>query len=108
LIAGSPAIDRGTGSSAPTDDLDGNPRPTGSAVDIGAYEFCTSCSQDGGTLGDGGSSGDGGMHNGTGIPPGSTFEPTPSGCNFGGRAAASAALLAFFAVLLLRRRRRVG
>jgi hypothetical protein len=39
LKAGSPAIDRGTVLSDVTDDLEGNPRPVGSAYDIGAYEF---------------------------------------------------------------------
>lgn len=32
-------IDGGTNESAPPDDLDGNPRPTGNRTDIGAYEF---------------------------------------------------------------------
>jgi parallel beta-helix repeat protein len=39
LIAGSPAIDKGTSTNAPATDLDGNPRPSGSGYDIGAYEF---------------------------------------------------------------------
>lgn len=39
LQPGSPAIDAGTSSGAPDDDLDGNPRPTpGTADDMGAYE----------------------------------------------------------------------
>jgi hypothetical protein len=40
LRAGSPAIDRGTSSYAPTRDLDGTPRPQGAAHDIGALEYC--------------------------------------------------------------------
>ena len=39
LSALSPAIDQGTGVGAPASDRDGNPRPCGEAVDIGAYEY---------------------------------------------------------------------
>jgi hypothetical protein len=38
LQAGSPAIDSGASVPVPTD-FDGNPRPVGTAVDIGAYEY---------------------------------------------------------------------
>jgi parallel beta-helix repeat protein len=38
LNPGSPAIDRGTALLSPNRDLAGNPRPSGSSVDIGAYE----------------------------------------------------------------------
>lgn len=38
LQAGSPAIDAGTTEGAPAEDLDGNPRPLGTGIDIGAYE----------------------------------------------------------------------
>jgi MYXO-CTERM domain-containing protein len=41
LSATSPAIDKGTSSDAPSDDLDGNARPQGNGWDIGAYEYCT-------------------------------------------------------------------
>ncbi|GAB4408076.1 MAG: hypothetical protein Kow00123_21070 [Anaerolineales bacterium] len=34
----SPAVDAGTASGAPSDDLDGNPRPSGPVPDLGAYE----------------------------------------------------------------------
>jgi parallel beta-helix repeat protein len=39
LRPGSPAIDQGTASNAPSTDLDGNPRPSGAGFDIGAYEY---------------------------------------------------------------------
>ena len=39
LRPGSPCIDTGTANGAPTTDFDGNPRPAGSAPDIGAYEY---------------------------------------------------------------------
>jgi hypothetical protein len=39
LLPGSPAIDAGDTSLAPTTDQRGFPRPTGAAADIGAFEF---------------------------------------------------------------------
>jgi hypothetical protein len=39
LQKGSLAIDSGTSNGAPSDDLDGNPRPSGNGVDKGAYEY---------------------------------------------------------------------
>ena len=39
LLAGCAAVDAGTASNAPSDDLDGNPRPVGAAFDVGAYEL---------------------------------------------------------------------
>lgn len=39
LKAGSPAIDAGTSTDAPSDDILGNSRPQGSGFDIGAYEY---------------------------------------------------------------------
>ena len=41
LQEGSPAIDMGIADGAPPRDLDGNSRPCGAAVDMGAYEVCT-------------------------------------------------------------------
>jgi hypothetical protein len=38
LRTGSPAIDAGTSEGAPTTDIEGNDRPCGAGVDIGAYE----------------------------------------------------------------------
>jgi predicted outer membrane repeat protein len=40
LKAGSPAIDAGKADGAPSTDLQGQTRPCGGGVDIGAYEFC--------------------------------------------------------------------
>jgi hypothetical protein len=39
LQPGSPAIDTASSLNAPSDDFDGNTRPSGSGYDIGAYEF---------------------------------------------------------------------
>ncbi len=39
LLRSSPAIDRGTSVSAPSEDYEGNPRPKGTGYDIGAYEY---------------------------------------------------------------------
>ena len=39
LLPTAPAIDAGSATGAPTVDLDGNTRPAGAAVDVGAYEF---------------------------------------------------------------------
>ncbi len=39
LRADAPALDAGTAIDAPSTDLDGNPRPVGAGVDIGAYEL---------------------------------------------------------------------
>src|SRR5262249_24805082 len=41
LLSSSPARDHGTSLFAPPTDLDGRPRPQGTAVDIGAYEVLT-------------------------------------------------------------------
>jgi parallel beta-helix repeat protein len=38
LLDTSPAIDGGTSAGAPAQDLEGNPRPVGGGVDVGAYE----------------------------------------------------------------------
>ena len=39
LKSGSPAIDAGTSANAPGADFDGNPRPSGAGIDMGAYEY---------------------------------------------------------------------
>jgi acyl-homoserine lactone acylase PvdQ len=39
LQGGSPAVDRGTGTNAPSMDADGVSRPQGSGMDIGAFEY---------------------------------------------------------------------
>ena len=40
LEPGSPAIDAGTSAGAPSTDIEGNKRPCGENVDMGAYELC--------------------------------------------------------------------
>jgi hypothetical protein len=60
LSAGSPCIDSGAAAGAPDHDLDGNPRPQGTAVDLGAYEFAPGGGGKGGTGGVGGAGGGGG------------------------------------------------
>ena len=42
LRSTSPAIDKGLAQSAPSTDFDGRRRPSGAAIDIGAYEFMSS------------------------------------------------------------------
>ena len=50
LKKGSPAIDKGTATSAPTTDLDGLSRPQGAGIDIGCYEFHDTPTHIGATL----------------------------------------------------------
>jgi MYXO-CTERM domain-containing protein len=67
LAMNGPAVDSGTSMSAPSGDLEGNARPVGAGVDIGAYEQCgAACMPQGGAggtsaAGEGGSGDDGGM-----------------------------------------------
>ncbi len=65
LSKSSPAVDHGTASDAPSDDLDGNARPFGGKFDIGAYEYCGSaCSP---AMGSGGAGGSGSGGAGAGV-----------------------------------------
>ncbi len=43
LLAQSAAVDTGTAVLAPSDDIEGTPRPQGPEFDVGAYEFCVVC-----------------------------------------------------------------
>lgn len=53
LRSGSPAIDKGTSTDAPTVDLVGTPRPSGAGFDIGAYELRVAGGVTGDFTGDG-------------------------------------------------------
>lgn len=52
LLAAGPAVDSGTSTNAPSQDIEGNPRPVGSGYDLGAYEvqlqLCGNGTQDNG------------------------------------------------------------
>lgn len=116
LKSGSLAIDKGTATSAPTDDVDGTTRPQGAGIDIGAYEHCDgTCSgtTGGGGTGDGSGSGSGsgsgdGTGSGDGSGSGSDYSgPTVNdgsggGCNAGG--GSPGLLLVVIAGLAMRRR----
>jgi hypothetical protein len=69
LLPGSPAIDTGSATLAPTDDLYGDPRPLGAGIDIGPDEF-----NDGGAVDSGNSD--------AGLPDASAAD---AGANDGGR-----------------------
>ena len=93
LVAGCPAVDKGSPTDAPTDDLDGVARPQGSGVDIGCYEYSTvappadgsvadgAAPSDGPAKTDGGSTGDAAPAS-DGAPAGDagTEEPEDDGC----------------------------
>jgi len=95
----SPAVDSGTSTEAPASDLEGNARPFGAAVDIGAYEACGSdcvpgeggaggTPDSGGTSGNGGSGGSGGTAGGNSS--GGTMTSGGSGGASSGSGGASA------------------
>jgi hypothetical protein len=52
LLEGSPAVDTGSAVDAPSDDFDGQPRPQGQAIDIGAFEHGSLIFADGFEAGD--------------------------------------------------------
>ena len=121
LAADSPALDVGAADGAPPADFEGDPRPQGAGVDVGADERCEGdCGEtpDGGMLGpdagpsgagDGGATGsDGGTGPGRDAGPVAAASDAGCGCRSGGRAggAPSAALLLL--ALGMRGRRRRG
>jgi hypothetical protein len=97
LRAGSPAIDNGVATDAPGDDLAGNPRPQGAAVDVGALERCEGACKPppDGTGGTGGSGGDD-----------DTSGTVDGGCCRAGRGTAPSSALLLIAVVFAARRRR--
>jgi len=97
LRAGSPAIDAGDPTGAPSVDIVGTPRPQGAGFDIGAYEFPVA-----GT-GSGSGSGSGSDGSGSDTPTDPMVPVDHSGCAVAPGAAGLPLALAF---LLARRRRR--
>jgi MYXO-CTERM domain-containing protein len=84
LSATSPALEAGTSMNAPASDLDGNARPAGTGIDIGAYERCTSGCMPVGGMGGTSSTGEGGAGDEGGAPS----NPTSGGAS--GRAGGGA------------------
>lgn len=118
LAAGSSPIDAGETIAEVTTDRDGQPRPAGTAYDVGAYEHCeTGCVEppDGGVGGDGGgvvprtdggARADGGGDGGTGAS-----EDGGCGCGVpsarGARSSAWLAIAAVLGAIVLARRRAI-
>jgi MYXO-CTERM domain-containing protein len=112
LRAGSPAVDRGVATDAPATDVLGTTRPQGSAVDIGAYEYCEGpCADTGDGDGDGSGGGDGTGSGGSGDGTGPDYDGTGAGkqssggCSVQHGATGSLALLVVAALAFVRRRR---
>jgi MYXO-CTERM domain-containing protein len=98
LTANGPAVDSGTTMSAPAADLEGNARPAGAGVDIGAYEHCgTDCVPAGGaggtsSMGEGGGGNDAGTSGNptTGGAGGRGGNATSGGAGTGGASGGTA------------------
>jgi hypothetical protein len=105
LRAGSPAIDRGVGDGAPTDDVAGTARPQGTAIDIGAYEHCdgpcAAGAPGGGSTGSGSDSSTSDGGSGTGDPQ----HAATGGCSTGSPGPSPALGLGLATLGLCRRRR---
>ena len=114
LRAGSPAIDAGDATSAPTVDVTGTARPQGAGIDVGAYESCDGPCVGGdpgtGPGGEpGGGSGSGGGSGAPGDP--SSGDPADPQSGTGGGCSAShsgAGMLVGLALLAVRRRQRIA
>jgi MYXO-CTERM domain-containing protein len=60
LAMNGPAVDAGTTTNAPEGDLEGNARPSGTGIDVGAYEHCGAQCEPAGGAGGTSSTGEGG------------------------------------------------
>lgn len=92
LRTGSPAIDAGDATGAPTTDILGTARPQGNGIDLGAYETCNgSCTGNAGSGDDGtgtgsdqGTGSDGQDYNGSGTAGDPSVSDPSGGCAAGG------------------------
>lgn len=112
LRAASACIDSGAAPIAPDHDLDLMPRPAGSGIDMGAYEYRAEGGAGGGAGTSGGAGGGGGAAGGAGSPALDAAADAPgskgpqSGCSCGVAAAPHHSMIALGLVVLCATRRR--